>query len=48
MTKLEALKILITFNTWRRGAEMPMPCPTEIGKAIDVAIEHLRKKKEKK
>lgn len=48
MTKLEALKILIAHNAWRRGAEIPQAHPREIGRAIDVAIEHLRKKKAKK
>lgn len=48
MNKVKALKVLIAFNAWRRGAEIPMPCPTLIGKAIDAAIEHMRKKKAKK
>jgi hypothetical protein len=41
MTKEEALKILIEYNLWRRGAEMPQPHPFVIGQAIDVAIECL-------
>ena len=43
MTKDEALKILIEYNLWRRGAEMPQPHPFVIGQAIDVAIECLTK-----
>lgn len=39
MTTKEALKILKVHNEWRRGADIPMPHPTEIGVAIDKAIE---------
>lgn len=39
MTTKEALEILKVHNDWRRGAEIPMPHPTEIGVAIDKAIE---------
>ena len=38
----EAIATLIKFNKWRRGAEMPMPSPKEIGEAIEIAI-HLMK-----
>ena len=41
MSKDEALKILVEYNLWRRGAEMPQPHPFVIGQAIDVAIECL-------
>ena len=43
MSKDEALKILVEYNLWRRGAEMPQPHPFVIGQAIDVAIECLTK-----
>jgi len=38
MTIEQAIKILITANRWRRGAEIEMPEPKEFGEAIDVAI----------
>ena len=38
MTIKQAIKILITANKWRRGAEIEMPDPKEFGEAIDVAI----------
>ena len=43
MTEQEALKILVEYNLWRRGAEMHQPHPFVIGQAIDVAIECLTK-----
>lgn len=42
MTHYEALKILHAYQRWRRGANIPMPEPKEIGEAIDVAIRALR------
>lgn len=42
MTRREAMKILSRYNKWRRGGTGPMPDPTEIGLAIDVAIHTLR------
>ena len=38
MTIKQAIKILITANRWRRGAEIEMPEPKEFSEAIDVAI----------
>ena len=38
MTTKQAIKILITANKWRRGAEIEMPDVTEYGEAIDIAI----------
>ncbi|MDD4406388.1 MAG: hypothetical protein PHO36_16695 [Parabacteroides sp.] len=38
MTIKQAIKILITANKWRRGAEIEMPDVTEYGEAIDIAI----------
>jgi len=38
MTVKQAIKILIRTNKWRRGAEIEMPDPKELGEAIDVAI----------
>lgn len=45
MNKKEAHKILVHFQTWRRGAEIVQPDPTIIGEALDVAIEALEKPK---
>lgn len=39
----EAVKLLQRYNRWRRGADIPMPQPKEIGKAIDTAIEYIKK-----
>lgn len=44
MTTEEALVILIDHQRWRRGADIPMLEPKEIGEAIDVAIEVLKEK----
>ncbi len=38
MTIKQAIKTLIRTNKWRRGAEIEMPDPKELGEAIDVAI----------
>ena len=38
MTLKQAIKILITANKWRRGAEIEMTDPKEFGEAIDIAI----------
>lgn len=43
MSKDEALKILIEYNKWRRGADTEMLPPKLIGEAIDIAIECLTK-----
>ena len=42
MTIEQALEILIEYQEWRRGAEIPMQEPRIIGEAIDVAIELLQ------
>lgn len=39
----EAVKLLQHYNRWRRGADVEMPRPKEIGKAIDTAIEYIKK-----
>jgi len=31
----KAKELLKTYNRWRRGEELPVPDPVEIGKAID-------------
>lgn len=43
MTTTKALAILKQYNAWRRWEDdnIEMPNPTEIGKAIDVAIRAL-------
>lgn len=45
MTFSEARDLLVYFNKWRRDDNVPnsyeMPNPTEIGKAIDTAVDAL-------
>lgn len=43
MSKKEALEILIEYQKWRRGADMPQPSPRIVGEALDVAIEELKR-----
>lgn len=38
----EIIRVLHAFQKWRRGADIPMPEPKEIGRAIDGAIRELR------
>lgn len=38
----EIIKYLHNYQKWRRGADIPMPDPREIGRAIDGAIRELR------
>ena len=40
----KAIKILTTYNKWRRGADIPQPHPTEIGLAIDKILKELKTK----
>jgi hypothetical protein len=39
MTEKEAILLLITYNDWRRGDEIPMPEPKDLGIAIDTVIQ---------
>ena len=47
MTIKETIEVLTHANKWRRDQEVPsiytMPNPTELGIAIDTAIEELKK-----
>jgi hypothetical protein len=43
MTIPEAVELLNTFNAWRRGADIPMPEPRQIGVAIDLIIAEIEK-----
>ena len=43
MDNKETLKTLHNFQCWRRGKDMEMPNPKDIGLAIDNAIRLLRK-----
>lgn len=43
MTNTEALEILEQYQAWRRGADTEMLEPKDIGKAIDVAIDALKR-----
>lgn len=38
MNKNELIKFLRNYNHWRRGADIPMPTPKELGIALDAAI----------
>jgi hypothetical protein len=38
MTAKEVIDALTYYNTWRRGAEIEMPEPKNVGQAIDAAI----------
>ena len=42
MDKQEVIKILEQHNKWRRGADIEMLSPKDIGKAIDYAIKYLK------
>ena len=43
----KAFKILARHNKWRRGAEIPMENPTQLGIAIDTILEKLKPKNSK-
>ena len=42
----EIIEVLERHNRWRRGADIPMVSPTLLGKAIDEAVDILRRKME--
>lgn len=42
----EIIDVLERHNKWRRGADIPMVSPTVLGKAIDGAVEILKRKME--
>jgi hypothetical protein len=39
MTEKEAILLLITYNDWSKGDEIPMPNPKQLGIAIDTVIQ---------
>jgi hypothetical protein len=41
MTIKQAVAILIDYNDWRQGEEMPQPSPATITKALKIVIEAL-------
>jgi len=43
MNEKEAHKLLEYYNRWRRGDDIEMPNPKEVGEAIDVAIDALKR-----
>lgn len=45
MTYEQALAVLKHHQQWRRGADIPMQEPSEIGEALDVAINLLKQHK---
>jgi hypothetical protein len=46
MTEKEAIILLIYYNDWRRGEEIEMPNPTQIGIALDTIINEYFKREE--
>jgi hypothetical protein len=40
-----AINVLTQHNKWRKGANIPVTNPKELGKAIDIAIKELKKLK---
>jgi hypothetical protein len=42
----EIIDVLERHNRWRRGADIPMVSQTLLGKAIDEAVEILKRKME--
>ena len=45
MTIDRCIEVLALHNAWRRGAEIPMLDPKEIGEAIEFAISALNERK---
>lgn len=43
MKRKKVIRYLINYQHWRRGADIPQPDPTELGKALDAAIAILSK-----
>ena len=43
MDIIDAVNILERHNKWRRGADIEMENPKEIGEAIDLVVNKLRK-----
>ena len=39
----EAIEILERYNEWRRGAEIEMANPNELGEAIDLVLLELKR-----
>lgn len=39
----DALRLLERHNKWRRGADVPMESPKEIGEAIDLIVKEYKK-----
>lgn len=37
----DCVDVLRSYNAWRRGGDIPQPSPSDIGTAIDDAIEEL-------
>lgn len=46
MTLKESIEVLEEYNSWRRGAEIPMPEPKKIGEALEIAINMLKNLKQ--
>ena len=42
MTLKKAHKIIIEYQKWRRGAEIPMPSAKEFGIAIDTILKYMQ------
>ena len=44
----EAIEQVKEYQAWRRGAETPQPNPTQLGIAIEILIENVKRIKSKK
>lgn len=42
MNKEQIIEYLDYYQRWRRGADVPMPDPTELGKVLDYVIEYIK------
>lgn len=45
MTTNKAVETLRKYNDWRRGAEIEMPHPSEIGLAIEIVLKEITTRK---
>lgn len=45
MTTNKAVETLKKYNDWRRGAEIEMPHPSEIGLAIEIVLKEITTRK---
>jgi hypothetical protein len=48
MTTNKAIEVLKKYNDWRRGAEIEIPHPSEIGLAIEIVINEITTRRYKR